>query len=147
MPGRALHLTHQAVTQLRPVPIPGWKRTAEQGEKTELGSRLLKVSRQFEGGPATRAIASNDVRAFWLEVAYLTCEVRGKIFNASKWLALAVEPGRLQTEKRLIVTQMLCQSAITEHVAVVPGDGENGRELAVRLQRYDGPLLAGERAG
>ena len=34
------------------------------------------------------------------------------------------------------------QGAITEYVAIVPGDGEHGRALAARLQRYEGPRLA-----
>src|SRR5204862_7201874 len=34
---------------------------------------------------------------------------------------------------------------ITEHIAIVPGDGKNGDALAAGLQRHDGPLLVGKR--
>src|SRR5262249_60423376 len=89
----------------------------------------------------------NDISAVRLKRADLPGQVRGQIFDALERLALAVETGRLQAEERLAAAQVLRERAIAEDVAVVSGDGENRSPRSVRLQRYDGPLLPGQRPG
>src|SRR5438309_2205623 len=142
MPGQPFRLIREAVTELRQGSVPGRKRAAKQGEQTYPRTVTKKLSRQFESDPSTQTIAGNDTWTVGLKLANLPGEIRGQFFDACERLAVTVETGRLQAEERLIVPQVPRQGAITEYVAIVPGDAEHGRALAARLHRYEGPRLA-----
>ncbi|MNC85370.1 hypothetical protein D3C83_09640 [compost metagenome] len=125
--------------------IRGWIRAAEQGDKADRCAFLQQLSRQLESDDAARAEAGNNVRSVGPECADLGRKVRGMILHACERLAMAVESRRLQPKERLVVPEVVRQSAVTEDVAVMPGHAENGSTVSARLQRNDGTLLLDER--
>src|SRR5213592_3811248 len=121
-----LHLVSEALSKLRQNPEPGRVGAAEQGDEADGRAILEKLSRQLEGDRAAGTVAGNHIRTVGPECLDLGRKVCGQILNACDRLALAVETRGLQPEERLIVAQMPDQGAITEHIAIVPGDGKNG---------------------
>ena len=63
------------------------------------------------------------------------------MFNRCQRLAVIVESRRLQTEKRLIVSQLLRECAVQEDIPVVAGHTEDRRVASALLQRHDRSLL------
>lgn len=60
---------------------------------------------------------------------------------------MPIDTWRLEPEKRLILAQVLHESAEAEGVAIVSAYGKNGSARPARLQRHDGPLLPCKRPG
>src|SRR2546421_1905664 len=134
-------LLAQPPPELRRQTVPARIGAAEQRYKTHARSGVQQLSRQLERHGAAGAEPGDDVRAVRLERSDLLREVRREILHARERLAPAVEPGRLEPEERLVVAQLLRQSAVAEHVAVVPGHREHGRAAAPSLEWHDRALL------
>src|SRR5262249_19735000 len=66
---------------------------------------------------STSGVAAKQIRSLLLHGAQGFDVVISHIVDTAQWLLLTVEPYRLQTIERLILSQFACQLEVSQHVA------------------------------
>src|SRR2546428_4916316 len=137
MPAQALHSKRDALPQLRHESIPGRITARKEKDKVDRRPLLQELSCKLESDRAASAVAGDHIRTMRSEFADLSREVCGQIRDGCEGLTTIFESGKLQSEERLIISQVLRQSAIQEDVAIVSRHSENGSVVSALLQRHD----------